>query len=235
MVEVYAQGGYANRTAVSTQSDIDIIVASTGTSVRPDVEQDDAAVSVYRHFRNEVHDLLRARLDRRMPEPHLACRLGLEGQEVDVLPCLSCPAPDGGPDGIWFWRNDYVLTPEVSWPRSRTALIEHRDAMTDGAFRPVVRALKGARDDLWEGEDRVQGFLVETLALLAPAEAVVRGTLRQRCRRVLQAVEADVLDDDRARMLVEPVGCARLFPEAGHSPSLDRAQHFVDTVEARLV
>ena len=167
-LDVYVQGGYANRTAVTAQSDIDVIAALAGTGVtRQTVKLDDAAALAYRRLRRDVHDMLRARLDRRMPEPRLVCRLEVEGYEIDVLPCLAYTAPDDGPDGIWFWRDDYVDRPEVSWPRKRTALIEERDAVTDGAFRPVVRALKGARDELWEGEDRAQGFVVETLALLA--------------------------------------------------------------------
>lgn len=233
-VDVYAQGGYANRTAVTTLSDIDIVVASGATSARLDTEENDPAVSAYRVFRNEVHDLLRAHLDRRMPEPRLACRLHVGGHEVDVLPCLSYPSPAGGPDGIWFWRNGYATGPEISWPRRRALVVEERDVSTDGAFRPVVRALKGARDDLWEGEDPTPGFIVETLTLIAPPGAVVGGGLRERCRSVLQAIQPDVLDDARARRLVDPVGGGRLFPETGRSPSLDRAQHFVDTVEARL-
>lgn len=234
-LDVYVQGGYANRTAVTAQSDIDVIAALAGTGVtRQTVKLNDAAALAYGRLRRDVHDMLRARLDRRMPEPRLVCRLEVEGYEIDVLPCLAYTSPDDGPDGIWFWRDDYVDRPEVSWPHKRTALIEERDAVTDGAFRPVVRALKGARDELWEGEDRAQGFVVETLALLAPPQAVVGGKLRERCRRVLQAVRSDILDEGRARKLVEPVAQSLLFPEDGRSPSLDRAQHYVDAVEARL-
>jgi hypothetical protein len=39
---------------------------------------------------------------------------------------------------------------------------------------------------------------------------------------------------DRARKLVEPVAQSRLFPMNGRSPSFDRLQHCVDSVEARL-
>jgi hypothetical protein len=65
-LELFVQGGYANRTAVSAQSDVDIIVRWPGVFVG-DSADDASAASSYRQFRDDVLDTLRSRLDKGIP------------------------------------------------------------------------------------------------------------------------------------------------------------------------
>lgn len=70
--------------------------------------------------------------------------------------------------------------------------------------------------------------------MLAGPDVLDAVTMREGCQRVLRAVMRDVLDDARARMLIEPETGAPLFGDQHRSPTLDRAQDYVDTAEARL-
>jgi hypothetical protein len=237
-IEVLPHGSFANGTAVDRHSDIDLIAWWPGAVVRGVVGWGDPESARYQDLRRSVLSSLREHVDPGVPEPNVACRCEFEGYMIDVVPCLPYrPRAEAGRDDIWFWQSAYMVGPTVSWPSTISALIEDRDAEADGGFRPVVRALKGIRDErLGARDDKVAGFVVESLAYAAGADAVRAGTVRERCRAVLEAVIVDVLDETRARLLTDPSARAPLFAEplGRPSPALDRAQAFVEDAWHRL-
>jgi hypothetical protein len=236
-LELFLQGGYANGTAVSIQSDIDIVVRRLSMPVSGIVEDPGGSTALaYRGFRDGVLDALRSQLDPGVRDPRIACRCELDTGGVDVVPCLPF-RPRGQPerDDIWLWPDAYYDQPIVSWPRVIHTLIERRDCETHGHFRPLIRALKGLRDELSSGEERVPGFVVESLAFAADLDAVAASTIRDRCRAVLVSVQDQMLDDAAARSFTDPSGRQILFGARSQaSPALDAAQGFLEEALDRL-
>lgn len=138
------QGGYANGTAVTSHSDVDVVALPTKLAVRGVAEWESDEVHAFQEFRHEVLLALRTHLDRGTQDPRVAYKCVVKGQEVDVVPALRYEPADGSTPGIWFWIDEYIAEPQVSRPDVRRALIDERDRETDGAFRPVVRALKAS-------------------------------------------------------------------------------------------
>jgi hypothetical protein len=226
-IEIFAQGSYANRTAVDGQSDIDVIALWPGLAVHGEVKCEDDVSLRYREFRNGVEDELRANLDPGLRPPRTVCRCEVDGQRIDVLPCLPYRPPE---TDIWF-RRDAMLDGQVSWPRTINALIEERDDTTAGGYRRVVRTLKGMREELWTIQgDEAQSFLIESLVYAAGPAAVRRGKLGTRCVNALRAVTPVLTDEAAGRTLKDPAGRTFIFPEplGNDSPALDRAQGFVE-------
>jgi hypothetical protein len=236
-LELFVQGGYANGTAVSPQSDIDIVARRLAVPVSGTVEDPEGSAALaYRSFRDAVLDALRSKLDAGVRDPRIACRCELAIGSVDVVPCLPF-RPRGEPerDDIWLWPDAYYGHPIVSWPRVIHTLIDRRDRETHGHFRPLIRALKGLRDDLSSGEERVPGFVVESLAFAAGLDAVAALTIRERCRGVLVSVREQLLDDAAALTFTDPSGRQPLFGAGNRaSPTLDAAQGFLEEALARL-
>jgi len=206
-LDLFVQGGYANRTAVNVQSDVDIVVRWLGMPVSAETDDPDGDdARAYRLFRDAVVDALRSRLDRGLRDPRIACRCELSTGHVDVVPCLPYrPATEPGRDDIWLWPDPYYDQAIISWPKLIHTLIETRDRETCGRFRPVVRALKGLRDELSSGEDKVPSFVIESLTFAAGPHAMAAS------------------------------GRSPLFGVAdAPSPALDAAQGFVDEVWHRL-
>ncbi|HEU4975760.1 MAG TPA: hypothetical protein VFT50_11765 [Baekduia sp.] len=220
-VELIVQGGYANRTAVSAQSDVDVVARWPGVVVHGTGDED-AAAEAYRSFRDDVYDTLRTQVNQAIPLPRIACCCKVGGMSIDVVPCL--PYRSGDRDDIWFWPSDHYDRPTVSWPREISRRIETRDREASGAFRPVVRALKGMRDDFWSGEDRVKSFAVESLAYTAWPHVSDAQTLRERCLAVVIA-PVDL------RTLTDPTGRERI----ADLPLFDAFEGFVDEALSRLV
>ena len=88
-LELFVQGGYANRTAVSVQADIDIVVRRLALPVSDMVEDPESSAALaYRGFRDAVLGALRSQLDPGVRDPRIACRCELAAGRVDVVPCL---------------------------------------------------------------------------------------------------------------------------------------------------
>jgi hypothetical protein len=88
-LELFVQGGYANRTAVSVQADIDIVVRWLALPVSEIIEDpEDSTALAYRGFRDAVLGVLRSQLDPGVRDPRIACRCELATGNVDVVPCL---------------------------------------------------------------------------------------------------------------------------------------------------
>jgi hypothetical protein len=221
-LEFFVQGGYANGTAVTTQSDVDIIVRWPGVEVATP-EDANYAAKPYRRFRDEVLDALRARVDRGVRNPRIACRCEVDGRHVDVVPAL--PYRADGRDDIWLWPTDYLHEPLISWPRTISALIAERDRVAGGHFRPTVRALKGMRDDLWGGEDDAPSFALESLAYVAWPKARSKRKTRTRCVAILEAA------DQFIPSLHDPSGRQ---PITSSPPTRDALQAFATEALARL-
>lgn len=229
-LDLFVQGSYANRTAVGVQSDVDIVVRQLAVPVAGDAKDPEGSAAVaYRHFRDAVLDALRSELDPGVRDPRIACRCELATGTVDVVPCLPFrPAGEPERDDIWLWPDAYYDKPIVSWPQVIHTLIERRDCETHGQFRPLIRTLKGLRDELSSGEERVAGFVVESLAFAARLDAVAAPTIRERCRAVLASVRDQLLNDAAARSFTDPSGRQLLFGVGDRpSPALDAAQGFL--------
>jgi hypothetical protein len=236
-LDVFAQGGYANRTAVDAQSDVDVVVRWLGMPVSADTNDPDGCEARrYRQFRDAVVDALRSRVDPGLRDPRIACRCDLNTGHVDVVPCLPYrPATDSGRDDIWLWPDAYYEQAIISWPRLIHTLIDTRDRDTCGRFRPVVRALKGLRDELSTGEDKVPSFVIESLTFATGPQAMADPALSDHCRAVLAGLRDQLLDDTAARGFTEPSGRSALFGVAdAPSPALDAAQGFVEEAWHRL-
>lgn len=236
-LELFVQGGYSNGTAVSVQSDIDIVIRRLSVPVSRIAEDPEGpAARAYRGFRSAVLDAIRSELDPGVRDPRIACRCHVGTSMVDVVPCLPFrPRDEPERDDIWLWPDAYYNEPIISWPRLIHTLIERRDCQTDGHFRPLIRALKGLRDELSSGEERVAGFVVESLAFAATLDAFAAPTIRERCRAVLASVQDQLLDDDAARSFTDPSGRQLLFGARDRaSPALDAAQGFLQEATAHL-
>jgi hypothetical protein len=125
-LELFVQGGYANRAAVSVQAGIDIVVRYLALPVTEIIEDPEASTALaYRGFRDAVVGALRSQLDPGVRDPRIACRCELATGKVDVVPCLPL-RPSGEPerDDIWLWPDAYYSHPIVSWPRMIHAMVE---------------------------------------------------------------------------------------------------------------
>lgn len=236
-LDLFVQGGYANRTAVTAQSDVDIVVRWLRMPVCGEADDRDGyEARAYRRFRDAVVDALRSRVDRGLPDPRIACRCELNTGHVDVVPCLPYrPAAEPGRDDIWLWPDPYYDHAIISWPKLIHTLIDTRDQETCGRFRPVVRALKGLRDELSTGEDKVPGFVIESLAFVAGRPPLAAPTIRKRCQAVLAVVRDQLLDDEAPRSFTDASERTPLFGVIGaSSPPLDAAQGFLEEVWHRL-
>lgn len=233
-IDLFSHGGYTNGTAVSGQSDIDVVALLRGvemTDAAPDWLDD--VPRKYQDFRLSVNHELRDSLDPGLPEPHIAAHCRVDGETIDVLAAIPYRGPDAWQDDIWFWWSDYV-PPTVSWPRATWRAIEARDTALGGTFRQVVRIFKAMRDQLWGTQnDEVQSFLVESLCFQADNYAFQESDLRARCVAVLDQIKPLVLGA-ASPQLRDITDRLYLF-EGDTCPALDRAQTFVEEAYDALI
>ncbi len=167
---VYPQGSYANKTNISADSDVDLVIALT-SSFYPNqaelslTERDEygkyyeQADRTWRDFRDAVTEILRRDFWVVEGSKAVKVRSGLIRLPADVLIALehrhyqSFPSLAGQTfvDGVQFYPSGERRI--VNFPKQHMKACAWKNARTAGNYRKVVRVAKNARNALIADDD----------------------------------------------------------------------------------
>lgn len=239
--EVYAQGSYANKTNISGDSDVDLVIALQSAFYADKAELSAPERELYARyyqrsdltwklFRAAVTEALRSWYFVQENSKCVKVRSNLIRLPADVLIALDhrhyrsflSPSEQTYVDGVQFFTAKNVRI--VNFPKEHIRACAAKNTRVGGQFRPVVRVAKNARNRLVDaGQPGVAvgtapSYFLESL-LWNVADDCFRADLPQAYRNVLGWLRANVGDEKRLRerKLRFPNQMAELFGAASDS------------------
>ena len=251
---VYPQGSYANKTNISADSDVDLVIALT-SSFYPNqaelslTERDEygkyyeQADRTWRDFRDAVTEILRRDFWVVEGSKAVKVRSGLVRLPADVLIALehrhyqSFPSLAGQTfvDGVQFYTSGERRI--VNFPKQHMKACAWKDSRTAGNYRKVVRVAKNARNALIADDDSeidpgtAPSYFLESLLWNVPDLCFANGLPNA----YPQAIRWLGQNKDKLPEMKFPNGRAELFgntPDASWNAS--SAKQIIDGLNGQL-
>ena len=210
---VYPQGSYANKTNISSASDVDMVIALKSafypdkTELSPPEWEEYAkyferASITWHEFREVVVAFLRSHFFVTEGSKCVRVRSNFIRLPLDVLICLdhryyqSFPSFAGQifTEGVQFYASgDRKI---VNYPKRHISACARKDNWTNGAYRRVVRIAKNARNKLSSedgtgvGTDTAPSYFLESLLWNVPDERY-GGNIENTYRQVVEWLNND--------------------------------------------
>lgn len=232
--EVYAQGSYANKTNISGDSDVDLVIALQSAFYADKAELSEPERELYaryyqrsdltwKRFRVTVTEALKSWYFVEEKSKCVKVRSNLIRLPADVLIALDhryyrsflSPSEQAYVDGVQFFTAKNARI--VNFPKEHIRACAAKNARVGGQFRPVVRVAKNARNRLVDAGTAPSYFL-ESLLWNVPDDCF-RADLPQAYRNVLGWLRANVGDEKhlKEQKLKFPNQMAELFGAASDS------------------
>jgi hypothetical protein len=205
---VYPQGSYANRTNISADSDVDLVIALRSAFYANKEELTERELEEYekyyqqaditwRRFREAVVDVLRSWYFVQEKSKCVKVRSNLIRLPADVLIALDHRHYKAFPgffeqihiDGVQFYTSAEVKI--INFPKEHIRACKKKDDLVSGRYRPVVRIAKNVRNMLIADDKTgltagsAPSYFLESLLWNVPDQCF-RGDLPQAYRNAVQ-------------------------------------------------
>jgi hypothetical protein len=233
---IYPQGSYANKTNISADSDVDLVIALKSAFFANKEELTERELEEYekhyqqasitwRRFREVVVDLLRTWYLVEEKSKCVKVRSNLIRLPADVLVALDHRHYKAFPGffdqiyiaGVQFYTADEVKI--VNFPREHIQACTDKDRRVAGRYRPVVRIAKNVRNMLIADDKTglsagsAPSYFLESLLWNVPDQCF-RGSLPQAYRNVVRWLREN---PDKLADMKFPNEMASLFGRAQDS------------------
>ena len=151
---VYLQGSYRNHTNIAGDSDVDVVVETSGVfySDLTEVEKQSRGLTpgrfTWREFRDEVHRVLAAHYSAgRVRQGDKCIHVGGAGDRLnaDVVPCCEYRSyRNGYAEGITFWTQSGIQV--VNYPELHYTRGTAKNEACGGNYKRTIRMFKNARN-----------------------------------------------------------------------------------------
>jgi hypothetical protein len=230
---IYPQGSYANKTNISADSDVDLVIALRSAFFANKEELTERELQEYekyyqqaditwRRFRESVVDVLRFWYFVQEKTKCVKVRSNLIRLPADVLIALDHRHYRAFPgfleqihiDGVQFYTSQEVKI--INFPKEHIRACKSKDDLVSGRYRPVVRIAKNVRNMLIADDETgltagsAPSYFLESLLWNVPDQCY-RGDLPQAYRSVVRWLEEN--PDELADMKF-PNQMAMLFGQA---------------------
>jgi predicted nucleotidyltransferase len=233
---IYPQGSYANKTNISADSDVDLVIAlrSAFFANKEELTQRELeeyekyyqqASITWRRFREVVVDLLRSWYFVEEKSKCVKVRSNLIRLPADVLVALDHRHYKAFPgffeqihiDGVQFYTLDEVKI--INFPREHIQACKNKNDLVSGHYRPVVRIAKNVRNMLIADDKTglsagsAPSYFLESLLWNVPDQCF-RDNLPQAYRNVVRWLREN---PDKLADMKFPNQMATLFGQAQDS------------------
>ena len=232
---VYLQGSYRNHTNIAGDSDVDVVVETSGvfysdlTEAEKRLRGMEPGQFTWTQFRDEVYQALAAHYSTgKVRQGNKCIHVGGAGDRLnaDVIPCCEYRTYSNGyAQGITFWTLSGIQV--VNYPKLHYANGTHKNEACNGNYKHMVRVFKNARNAA--GSDFPSYFLecllynVSNHQYSGSYEVMFEGILRE------------LWDAKSSWEMVHWVcqnGQQGIFGNVIHQIDLDSAYRFVDALAA---
>ena len=230
---IYPQGSYANKTNISADSDVDLVIALRSAFFANKEELTERELEEYekyyqqaditwRHFREAVVDVLRSWYLVQEKSKCVKVRSNLIRLPADVLVALDHRHYKAFPgfleqihiDGVQFYTSQEVKI--INFPKEHIRACKSKDDRVSGRYRPVVRIAKNVRNMLIGGDETgltagsAPSYFLESLLWNVPDQCF-RGDLPRAYRNAVQWLQEN---QDKLADMKFPNQMAKLFGQA---------------------
>ena len=153
--EVYLQGSYRNHTNIAGDSDVDVVVESSGVfyeNLTPEecrLRGFQPGLYSWENFRNEVYAALATHYSQgNVRQGNKCIQVGGAGDRLnaDAVPCCEYRAYGGGDyaRGITFWTQSGIQV--VNYPQLHYEYGTRKNEACGGNYKAMIRVFKNARN-----------------------------------------------------------------------------------------